>query len=240
MPLYNPPVRENIKGGGTIELEEMLGDDLTPAKVARISYLSDGTEEANKKLLKKLIELGHFSPFEQQVFRFRIESIPMYIGEQLLRHRIASPLKRSYRYTHPEKRTSNLSLTDKIDYWNSIVHIPPEFLNLKSQHIDKVNDLLEDVLEHFEASLALYNKLVKRGLRKEAARCVLPAGLRTSLYWTINMRSLMNFLELRLNKAAQWEMRELAKAVARILKRTVPLTANYFLEQKGLNILLTD
>ena len=77
MPLFDPPIREYIKGGGYIELEEMLGDDLTPARVARISYLSEGTEEANKKLLKKLIDLGHYSPFEQQVFRFFIHGIPM-------------------------------------------------------------------------------------------------------------------------------------------------------------------
>jgi len=231
MTVFDPPIREYIKGGGFIELEEMLGDDLTPARVARISYLSKGDEEANKKLLRKLIDLGHFSPFEQQVFRFKIDGIPMYIGEQLLRHRIASPLKRSFRYTSPDKE-KKISFT--VEGINEIIHIPPEFLGLKESHIENREELLKEMIEHFKKGIDLYRKLVESGLRKEAARTVLPAGLRTTLYWTINMRSLMNFLTLRLNPKAQWEMRELAKAVARILKRVIPLTMEKFLEKEGL------
>ncbi|MEO0246725.1 MAG: FAD-dependent thymidylate synthase [candidate division WOR-3 bacterium] len=231
MPVFEPPISELILGGGRVLLEEMLGDDLTPARVARISYLSEGDEESNKKLLVKLLEMGHFSPFEQQVFRFKIEEIPMYIGEQLLRHRIASPLKRSFRYTSPDKGT-------KIEYTpeslNKIVHIPPEFFNLRESHIEKREELLEQVVDHVKRSIELYQKLVESGLRKEAARTVLPAGLRTSLYWTINMRSLMNFLEQRLHPKAQWEMRELAKAVTKILYRVVPLTIDNYLKISGL------
>jgi len=231
MTVFNPPIREYIKGGGFIELEEMLGDDLTPARVARISYLSKGDEEANKKLLKKLIDLGHFSPFEQQVFRFKIDGIPMYIGEQLLRHRIASPLKRSFRYTSPDKG-KKISFT--VEGINEIIHIPPEFLGLRESNIENKDELLKEMMNHFKKAIDLYRKLVESGLRKEAARTVLPAGLRTTLYWTINMRSLMNFITLRLNPKAQWEMRELAKAVVRILKRVVPLTTETFLEKEGL------
>ncbi|MGB9824360.1 MAG: FAD-dependent thymidylate synthase [Candidatus Hydrothermia bacterium] len=231
MPVFDPPITEEILGGGRVLLEEMLGDDLTPARVARISYLSEGDEEANKRLLVKLLEMGHFSPFEQQVFRFKIEGIPMYIGEQLLRHRIASPLKRSFRYTSPDKGTS-------IEYspegLNKIVHIPPEFFNLRESHIEQKEELLKEIISHVKKSIELYQKLVEAGLRKEAARTVLPAGLRTSLYWTINMRSLMNFLEQRLSPKAQWEMRELAKGVVRILYRVVPLTIDNYLRISGL------
>ncbi len=237
MTVFDPPIRENIKGGGYIELEEMLGDDLTPARVARISYLSEGTEEANKKLLKKLIDLGHYSPFEQQVFRFFINGIPMYIGEQLLRHRMASPLKRSFRYTHPEKGVREKKWND-VNFWNGLVHVPPEFLGLRKHHIEDEKEMLDEIIKHYQKSFELYNKLVEKGLRKEAARCVLPAGLRTTLYWTQNMRSIMNFMNLRLSKHAQWEMRELAKAMARILLKVVPLTFGYYLKKQNLEELL--
>ncbi len=239
MTVFNPPLREEIKGGGYIELEEMFGDDLTPARVARISYLSEGTEEANKKLLKKLIDLGHYSPFEQQVFRFFINGIPMYIGEQLLRHRIASPLKRSFRYTHPEKGVREKKWDD-VNFWNGLVHVPPEFLGLRQHHLDKKDELLREIIAHYQRSFELYNKLVEKGLRKEAARCVLPAGLRTTLYWTSNMRSIMNLMKLRLNKHAQWEMRELAKSMARLLLKVVPLTLSYYLEKENLRYLLDE
>ncbi|MEO0239395.1 MAG: FAD-dependent thymidylate synthase [candidate division WOR-3 bacterium] len=231
MPVFDPPIKEEILGGGYVLLEEMLGDDLTPARVARISYLSEGDEEANRKLLIKLLEMKHFSPFEQQVFRFKIEGIPMYIGEQLLRHRIASPLKRSFRYTSPDKGTIIEYTPEGI---NRIVHIPPEFFELRESHIENKEKLLKEVISHIKNSIELYQKLVEAGLRKEAARTVLPAGLRTSLYWTINMRSLMNFLEQRLSPKAQWEMRQLAKAVVRILYRVVPLTIDNFLKISGL------
>lgn len=239
MPVFNPPIREYIKGGGYIELEEMFGDDLTPARVARISYLSEGTDSVNKKLLKKLIDLGHFSPFEQQAFRFFIDSIPMYIGEQLLRHRMASPLKRSFRYTHPEKGLSDKKWQDP-HFWNQLVHIPPEFLGLRKHHVEGEEDALNRIIVHYQQSFELYNVLLERGLRKEAARCVLPLGLRTTLYWTQNMRSIMNFMTLRLSKQAQWEMRELAKAMARILLKVVPLTFGYFLEKYNLRALLDE
>jgi len=231
MPVFEPPIKEEILGGGLILLEEMLGDDLTPAKIARISYLSEGDEEANRKLLIKLLHMKHFSPFEQQVFRFKIEGIPMYIGEELLRHRIASPLKRSFRFSSPDKGTTIEYTPDGL---NKIVHIPPEFYNLRESHIDNKDELIQDIINHIRKSVELYQKLVESGLRKEAARTVLPAGLRTSLYWTINMRSLMNFLEQRISTKAQWEIRELAKAVVRILYRVVPLTIDNFLKISGL------
>jgi thymidylate synthase (FAD) len=60
------------------------------------------------------------------------------------------------------------------------------------------------------------------------------------MYWTINMRSLMNFLELRLSKAAQWEIRQIAQAIVRVLEQVVPLTLSTFLEKKELTELAHD
>jgi thymidylate synthase (FAD) len=228
----NFPIIEKVKGGGRIELVEMFGDDLTPARVARISYLSKGDESADRKLLVRLIDLGHFSPFEQQVFRFVLHDFPIYIGEQILRHRIASPMKRSFRYTKPSR---GMDL-------NEIVHIPPEFTGAKRTSIG--NEIREEkyrkIQAHIRSSLKLYDELVQAGLRKEAARTVLPFGTRTSMYWTINMRSLMNFLELRLSKAAQWEIRQIARAIVRVLEQVVPLTLSTFLDRKGLTELTRD
>ena len=233
--IFDPPRREEVKGGGYVELEEMMGNDLTPAHVARISYMSEGDELEDIRLVKRLINLGHETPFEQQIFRFKIVGIPIYIGEQLLRHRIASPLKRSFRYT------SIMKGVEKIDWGstnevNTIFHIPPEFLDLKNSKIKNKEQLLSEIIESFKRSMMLYQELVARGLRKEAARAVLPWGTRTSLYWTVNMRSLMNFMKLRLQPAAQWEMRELARAIARILLEVVPITFGYFIKRHHLKM----
>jgi len=224
----NLPIIEELPGGGRLELHEMMGDDLTPARIARISYLSEGgDDERDAALLGRLIRLGHTSVFEHQVFRFLLDGVPMYIGEQILRHRIASYTKRSFRYTSPARHLpANL---------NEEFHIPPEFLGLKewkgSRDPAELKGMIED---HIRKSVELYEELVNAGLRKEAARCILPAGTRTSFWWTINMRSAMNFLSLRLRPDAQWEIREVARAMARIFKKVVPLTVSEFLRQNNL------
>lgn len=222
------PICEEIPGGGRLELHEMMGDDLAPARIARISYLSEGgDDERDAALLARLIRLGHTSVFEHQVFRFLLDGVPMYIGEQILRHRIASYTKRSFRYTSPDER-----LPDDL---NQEFHIPPEFLGIKEWkgHGDP-KALRSKIEEHIKRSVDLYQELAKAGLRKEAARCVLPAGTRTSFWWTINMRSAMNFLSLRLRPDAQWEIREVARAMARIFMKVVPLTISEFLRHYDL------
>ncbi len=282
------PLIEPVEGGGKVILEEMLGDDLTPARVARISYgyageygslmgqlrdmennlidmlrklrkgcVSSEQVEAQKeqierikarmneldqKLLHTLLDLGHYSPFEQQVFRFCLCGVPMYVGEQILRHRIASPLKRSFRYTRPDAIFEDDISLEKL---NEFMHIPPELLGIKRTGKFRPNDaeldeLTREIFDHVRRGFELYEKLRKMGLRKEAARTVLTWGLRTEFYWTINMRSLFNFLDLRLQKAAQWETRQVAKAVARILLRVVPVTASTYMQKKGLMELMDE
>ncbi len=283
---FNLPLVEPIEGGGRVVLEEMLGDDLTPARVARISYgyageygslmnrlndlesslvqltrkfqkgcvtgeqlearkqeiekIRERMAELDRKLLKTLLDLGHYSPFEQQVFRFCLCGIPMYVGEQILRHRIASPLKRSFRYTRPD---ATLREDAPLQMLNEFMHIPPEMLGIKktgkfNPTPEELEELADEIRQHVIRGFNLYEKLRNMGLRKEAARTVLPWGLRTEFYWTINMRSLFNFLDLRLQKAAQWETRQVAKAVARILLRVVPITASTYMSKKGLMELL--
>ncbi len=224
------PIVEELAGGGRLELHELMGDDLTPARVARISYLSEGgTPEKDAKLLQRLIKMGHTSVFEHQVFRFLVDGIPMYIGEQMIRHRIASYTKRSFRYTSPGKQ-----LPQDL---NQVFHIPPELLGIKEFKNPKQDpDLMKRKIEkHMRAATDLYNELVEAGLRREAARTVLPAGLRTTFWWTINTRSLMNFLKLRLRPDAQWEIRQVAKAVVRIMRKTTPITIETFLNHENLN-----
>ncbi len=219
------PIIEKLPGGGRLELHEMMGDDLTPARIARISYLSEGGDEKrDAALLARLIRMGHTSVFEHQVFRFLLDGVPMYIGEQILRHRIASYTKRSFRYTSPDKQ-----LPEDL---NQEFHIPPEFMGLREwKGKGDPAELMVKIESHIRRSVELYQELVRAGLRKEAARCILPAGTRTSFWWTINMRSAMNFLSLRLRPDAQWEIREVAVAMARIFKRVVPLTISEFLRQ---------
>ena len=74
----------------------------------------------------------------------------------------------------------------------------------------------------------LYLDLIDRGLAKELARCVLPMGTFTQFYWTVNARSLMNFVSLRAAETAQLEIRRYAEAVESFLAELMPVTYEAF------------
>ncbi len=72
--------------------------------------------------------------------------------------------------------------------------------------------------------------LVEKGVAKELARSILPFGIFTQFYWTVNARSLMNFLSLRNSRHAQYEIRIYAKAVERLFAQKMPVTHRCFVE----------
>ena len=70
----------------------------------------------------------------------------------------------------------------------------------------------------------MYNHMLTLGVAKELARTVLPVGTYTEFYWTVNARSLMNFLSLRTSVHAQYEIREYASAVEQVFQTLMPIT----------------
>jgi thymidylate synthase ThyX len=82
----------------------------------------------------------------------------------------------------------------------------------------------EDMRAIYEAAFATYERLVEQGVAREVARAVLPVGAYTEFYWTINARSLMNFVSLRAAETAQREIRRYAEAVELFLEQRMPIT----------------
>lgn len=95
-------------------------------------------------------------------------------------------------------------------------------------------DLAEETRDLFRSTYAdLYKKyddLMEKGVAKEVARAILPFGIYTQFYWTLNARSLMNFLSLRNAPEAQYEIRVYAEAVERLWAETMPVTHESFVE----------
>ena len=71
-------------------------------------------------------------------------------------------------------------------------------------------------------------EFVERGVAKELARCVLPMGTFTQFFWTVNARSLMNFLSLRNAPTAQYEIRRYAEALETFFAELMPVTYEAF------------
>jgi thymidylate synthase (FAD) len=76
----------------------------------------------------------------------------------------------------------------------------------------------------------VYEELVEAGVARELARSVLPVGAYTQFYWTVNARSLMNFVSLRNAEFAQLEIRRYAEAVEVFFAQAMPVTYASFVE----------
>jgi len=82
----------------------------------------------------------------------------------------------------------------------------------------------EELRAVYDAAFAAYERLVELGVARELARCVMPVGAYTEFYWTINARSLMNFVSLRAAETAQREIRRYAEAVEQFFAEKMPVT----------------
>lgn len=199
---------------GFIRLVDFMGGDNRVVSSARVSFgaVSKG-EEQDKRLIKYLLEHSHHTPFEHCYFQFHI-CCPIFVARQWMRHRWGSYNEVSARYTQVKDEFYIPSQFRGQDTKNKQGSVPTS--SLDQQALIK---LYEDSVE---ASYAAYNKLIEAGVAREMARGVLPVCQYTQFYWSVNARSLLNFLSLRTDKHAQWEIRVYADAIAKIFQEKMP------------------
>lgn len=210
---------------GFIRLVDFMGSDNRVVSSARVSFggTSKG-EERDKGLIKYLLEHRHHTPFEHCYFQFHV-CCPIYVARQWMRHRWGSFNEISARYTQVKDE----------------FYIPQEFRgqDIKNRQgsvaADLDNNALHKIYEDaINASFEAYNKLIEAGVAREMARGVLPVCQYTQFYWSVNARSLLNFLQLRQDGHAQYEIRVYADAIAQIFKEKLPWSWEAFeaLEKK--------
>lgn len=153
-----------------------------------------GKNEYSAKRVGRCLKNGHTSVAEHVSATFRIEGISRSCLAQLTRHRMASFSVMSQRYCEVCG-----------DDWYVI---PPSVIEAG----EEVGFCAE-----MEKAAKAYRRMLAKGVRKEDARFLLPEATKTSLVMTMNVRSLQNFLSLRLDKSAQWEIRELAEKIEQTL-----------------------
>lgn len=173
------------------------------------------TEENVDKFITMLSNLGHESPLEHVSFTFAVEGVSRAFSHQLVRHRIASYSQQSQRYVkenqfefiipegiREDEILSNLYI-DKMErdqkIYDSFVMV------LRNRYINEYSDLKDS--EGREKRII--NEAEKYAI--ENARYVLPNACETKLIFTMNVRTLYNFLALRTCNRAQTEIREVAE-----------------------------
>jgi thymidylate synthase (FAD) len=201
---------------GFVKLVEFMGGDQRAVDSARVSFgsVSKG-EAADRKLIEYLLEHGHFSPFEHSVFQFHIKC-PIFVARQWMRHRIASYNEISARYTEVHDEFYFPSEFRAQDRSNRQGSLPSSSLDQK-----KMLDIYDRAVK---ASYAAYQELLDAGAAREMARMVLPVAQYTQFYWSINARSLLNFISLRADSHAQWEIRRYAEAIQGMFSAKMPWT----------------
>jgi thymidylate synthase (FAD) len=215
---------KRILDRGFIRLVGTLGGDEAVVQSARVSFGS-GTkgEEKDRKLINYLIKHHHETPFEHAVFKFHVKC-PMFVARQWFRHRWASYNEISGRYTTFDEGEMHLPTELRA----------PDAVNRQGSSGRLESDvearLLSEMADHQKASWDLYNRLLEAGVAKEIAREVLPLALYTEFYWTVNARSLMNFIRLRAEEHAQLEIRYYALAFMEVFRLTMPWTFDAFRE----------
>ncbi|WP_448376662.1 FAD-dependent thymidylate synthase [Fervidobacterium sp.] len=202
----------------------MMGDDYAAVKAARVSF-GQGlkTPERDKALVMYLMEHGHETPFEHIVFTFHVKA-PLFVARQWFRHRIGSFNEISQRYTEIKEEEFYIPLNVRINV--------PEDRQKAVAVEDK--ELLERIqkmmVKSFEESYSTYKELLSLGVARELARIVLPLSTYTQFYWTVNARSLMNFLNLRADSHAQWEIQQYGLVIGKIFKEKCPWTYEAFIK----------
>ena len=171
------------------------------ARCARISHRSEdqASPENDRKLIRKLLYLGHESILEHASATFLIEDISRSCMAQLTRHRLASFTVESMRY---------------VDY-SSAVFVDPA-------SIVESGDRFRLYTQATALALYTYRKLLELGVPHEDARFVLPIGTSTRLAVTANFREWRHIIRLRTSPAAQWEIRKLSRSILEILVQHAP------------------
>lgn len=190
-----------------------------------VSEIEDSLDESKiESFLSILMDLNHESPIEHVTFTFGVEGVSRALTHQLVRHRIASYSQQSQRYVKLDQ--FQYIIPPAIEKNNIAKALFVKSMEESQHHYDEITNLLfEDLYENYLEE-GLSEKEAKLKAEKEAiedARYIFPNACETKIVFTMNTRSLLNFFRLRTCNRAQWEIRELATAMLKEVKKVYPI-----------------
>ena len=224
---------------GFIRVVDYMGDDTSIVQSARVSY-GKGTKKVSTDsgLIKYLMRHRHSTPFEMCEIKYHVK-LPIFIARQWIRHRTANVNEYSARY----------SILDKEFYLPSSEHLAAQSKSnrqgrgdlIEGDQAKKILDLLKNdaertynnyemmLNERFDGSTIDENK---KGLARELARMNLTLNTYTQWYWKTDLLNLLNFLSLRADNHAQYEIRAYANIMLDTVKKWVPIAYEAFMDYR--------
>ena len=224
---------------GFVRVIDYMGDDTSIVQSARVSY-GKGTKQVSTDsgLIKYLMRHWHSTPFEMCEIKYHVK-LPIFIARQWIRHRTANVNEYSARYSILDKEfylpsSENLAAQSASNRQGRGDVIEgeqaKEVLKLLKEDAERTYDNYEQMLnQKFDGSTIDENK---KGLARELARMNLTLNTYTQWYWKTDLLNLMNFLRLRADSHAQYEIRVYADIMMETLKKWVPITHNAFMDYR--------
>jgi len=224
---------------GFVRVVDYMGNDTSIVQAARVSY-GKGTKKVSTDagLIKYLMRHWHTTPFEMCEVKYHVK-LPIFIARQWIRHRTANVNEYSARYSILDKEfylpaQKNLAAQSQINRQGRGDVLEGDqakkVLELLKSDAERTYSNYEMVLnERFDGSTINENK---KGLARELARMNLTLNTYTQWYWKTDLLNLMNFLRLRSDKHAQYEIRAYADIMLDTLKKWVPITYEAFMDYR--------
>ena len=216
-------IRESIPvldGVGFVQYVSHMGDDLTVANAARVSFNKESEEFGvrDEKLIQYLAKHNHWTPFAHPQITLRIKA-PISIRTQLFKH------KQGF----VENEVSRRYVTDAPEIYKPLWRTKPT-QNAKQgsegfvEDVSKWETLDQAYYESIHKAINCYNLLIDQGIAPEQARFVLPQGTYTEWYWTGSLAAYARVCKQRLDPHAQWEIREYAAAIKEMIAPLFPVS----------------
>ena len=224
---------------GFVRVVDYMGDDTSIVQSARVSY-GKGTKKVStdEGLIKYLMRHWHSTPFEMCEIKYHVK-LPIFIARQWIRHRTANVNEYSARY----------SILDKEFYIPNKEQLSAQStINRQGRGDlitgDQADEVLKILKDDATQTYGNYEKMLnerfdgtivdekKSGLARELARMNLTLNSYTQWYWKTDLLNLLNFLFLRADSHAQYEIRVYAEAMLETVKKWVPITHSAFLDYR--------
>jgi len=222
-------MKKQVLNKGFVEVIDSLGSDLTVVNSARVSFgkRKETYDKSDRALVRYLAKHKHFSPFRHMVVQFHLKA-PEFVMRQWYKHVVGIETTSSYPTKDHAWNEISGRYTPVSDYYI------PEIWRKQSEDNKQASEGELDKLQQkrmshlyerylFEVE-RVYDTMVDAGMAKEQARVVLPLSQYTEVYWTASFQAIMNFIELRDETTAQWEIQEYAKCLKEMMYDIYPET----------------
>lgn len=208
---------------GFVALHDYMGGDLAVEESARVSY-GGGTRKVSdtRTLLRYLFRNRHSSPFEMCEMRFHL-GLPIFVMRQLVRHRMANLNEYSGRYSEMPMMFYSPNQEQVCVQAAS---------NRQGRAVPVSNREYLDYTCHARqvrlSSSNAYKATLENDVAREIARIDLPLSMYTYCYWKCDLRNLFNFMSLRSDPHAQWEIQVFSDIICGLVQRVAPLSFEAF------------